>query len=148
MHNVSTAVTYPPQFTVTGAPPGLRARMWVAPAPLLIAVAVFTPVAPAEAWSTSAVSTAGLVPLSMRSVIPVGGVQLFVIPPLVKLAVNVATTMAFATVVVMLGVEWVVLLAVACPFSASIGVVVSTPEYAEMEPAMYSEPLPGLNFQS
>jgi len=84
----------------------------------------------------------------MRSVIPVGGVQSFVVVPLVKLAVNVATTMAFATVVVMLGVEWVVLLAVACPFSTSIGVVVSTPEYAEMEPVMYSEPLPGLNFQS
>src|SRR2546426_2404181 len=105
MHNVSTAVTYPPQFTVTGAPPGLRSRMWVAPAPLLIAVAVFTPVAPGEAWTTSASSIAGFVPLSNRSVIPAGGVQSFVAVPLLKLAENVATTMALATVVVMLGVE-------------------------------------------
>src|SRR5712691_1359907 len=105
MHNVSTAVRYPGQLTVTAPPPGLRARMWVAPTALLVAVAVFTPVAPAVAWSWSSTPRAtACAPLSLRSVIPAGGVHWFVVavaPP----TANVATTMVLATVVVMLGVE-------------------------------------------
>src|SRR2546426_2095642 len=147
MHNVSTAVRYPGQLTVTAPPPGLRARMWAAPTPLLTAVAVFTPVAPEEAWRSSALSMAGVGPRSIRSVIPAGCVHWFVVA-LELFTANEATTMALATVVVMLGVQWVVLLAVARPFSTSIGVVVLTPEYAEMEPTMVFVPLVGVNAQS
>src|SRR5438132_14395973 len=124
MHNVSTAVRYPGQLTVTAPPPGLRARMWVAPTLLALAVAVFVPVAPAEAWSTSATSRATAWAVeSDRSVMPAGGVH---VP--VPARPNEATSIVLATLVVMLGVEWVAPLEVACPFSTSIGVVVSTPE--------------------
>src|SRR2546428_14029001 len=85
--------------------------MWVAPGPLLIAVAVFPPVAPGEAWTTSSSSIAGFDPLSNRSVIPAGGVQSFVAVRLLKLADTDATTMALAAVVVILGVDCDVLLA-------------------------------------
>src|SRR2546422_2878452 len=104
MHNVSTAVRYPGQLTVTAPPPGLRARMWVAPTLLTLAVAVFVPVAPAVAWSTSSTSRAAACAVeSDRSVIPVGGVH---VP--VPASANDATSRVFATLVVMLGVEWVV----------------------------------------
>src|SRR5881628_2901456 len=144
MHNVSTAVRYPGQLTVTAPPPGLRARMWVAPTLLALAVAVFVPVAPALAWSTSATSRATAWAVeSDRSVMLAGGVH---VP--VPASPNDGTSMVLATVVVMLGVEWLVLAAVAWPFSTLIGVVVSTPEYATIAPFMLCEPLPGLNSQS
>src|SRR2546422_2562870 len=148
MHSVSRADEYPVQLTVTPPPPGLRARMWVAPEPLLAAVAVFTPVAPALAWSCSSMPRAtACAPRSTRSVIPAGGVHWFEIPVAAPTA-NEATTMALATVVVMLGVEWVELLAVAWPVSALIGEGLSDPEYATIAPAMLCEPLPGVNAQS
>src|SRR5436309_7120066 len=100
--------------------------MWAAPTALLTAVAVFTPVGPAKAWRSSALSIAGVGPRSIRSVIPAGCVHWFVVA-LELFTANEATTMALATVVVMLGVEWVVLLAVARPFSTSIGVLALTP---------------------
>src|SRR5207244_13286101 len=126
--------------------PGLRARMWAGPTPRLTAVAVFTPVGPAKAWRSSALSIAGVGPRSIRSVIPAGCVHWFVVA-LELFTANEATTMALATVVVMLGVEWVVLLAVARPFSTSIGVVVLTREYAEMEPTIVFVPPGGGNAQ-
>src|SRR5256712_5897418 len=109
MHNVSTAVRYPGQLTVTAPPPGVRARMWVAPTLLTLAVAVFAPVAPAVAWSRSASSRATACAVEAdRSVIPAGGVHLPV-----PASPNDVISMVFATVVVMLGVEWVVDAAVA-----------------------------------
>src|SRR2546426_8399505 len=109
MHNVSTAVRYPGQLTVTAPPPGVRARMWVAPTLLTLAVAVFAPVAPAVAWSTSARSRATACAVeSDRSVLPAGRGH----AP-VPASPNDVISMGFATVVVMLGVEWVVDAAVA-----------------------------------
>src|SRR5207247_11252299 len=93
--------------------------MWAAPTPLLTAVAVFTPVGPAKAWRSSALSIAGVGPRSIRSVIPAGGVHWFVVA-LELFTANEATTMALATVVVMVGVEWVVLLAGARPLWTTV----------------------------
>src|SRR3989442_15617288 len=102
MHNVSTAVRYPGQLTVTAPPPGVRARMWVAPTLLTLAVAVFAPVAPAVAWSRSASSRATACAVeSDRSVIPAGGVH---VP--VPARPNDVISMGLATVLVMPGVEW------------------------------------------
>src|SRR3989449_11336660 len=144
MHNVSTAVRYPGQLTVTAPPPGLRARMWVAPTLLALAVAVFVPVAPAEAWSTSATSRATAWAVeSDRSVMPAGGVH---VP--VPASPNDATSMVLATVVVTLGAEWLVLAAGVWPFSTLIGGAGSTPEYATIAPVMPCQPLPWLDSQS
>src|SRR5437870_1925859 len=134
MHNVSTAVRYPGQLTVTAPPPGLRARMWVAPTLLALAVAVFVPLAPALAWSTSATSRATVCAVeSDRSVMPAGGVH---VP--VPASPNDATSILLTSVVVMLGVAWLLDLEVVWPASAqvgpgqtpSIGLLGSTPEYA------------------
>src|SRR2546429_186477 len=109
MHNVSTAGGYPGQVTVTAPPPGGRGGGWGGPTLLTLAVAVFAPVAPAVAWSTSASSRATACAVeSDRSVIPAGGVH---VP--VPASPNDVISMVFATVVVMLGVEWVVDAAVA-----------------------------------
>src|SRR5436309_10457339 len=104
MHSVSKKLAYPGQLTVVPPPPGLRARRCVAPTLLTLAVAVFVPVAPALAWSTSATSRATAWAVeSDRSVMLAGGVH---VP--VPASPNDATSMVLATVVVMLGVEWLV----------------------------------------
>src|SRR2546428_13569790 len=126
LHTAPGAVSSPGGLRVSAPPPGWGARMGAAPTPLPPAVAVFTPVAPEEAWRSSALSMAGVGPRAIRSVIPAGRVHRFV-AALELFTGNEGTTMGLATVVVLLGVEWVVLQAVARPFSARVGVVAVSP---------------------
>ena len=123
--------------------------MWVAPTALLADVAVFTPVAPGVACSCSSTPRAtACAPPSSRSVIPAGGVHWFAMSVAAPTA-NEATNMALLAVVVMLWVAWEFAEAVVQPAPlTSIGLAVSTPEYATMAPVTLAEPLPGLNTQS
>src|SRR3989442_5175676 len=106
MHSVSEALAYPVQLTVVPPPPGLRARMWVAPTALLADVAVFTPVAPGVACSCSSTPRAtACAPPSSRSVIPAGGVHWFAMSVPTATA-NEATHMELLAVLDMLWVEW------------------------------------------
>src|SRR5437867_3853817 len=119
-----------------GVPPeGRRARMFAAPVPeLLMVVAAFGPVAPARGCTASAVSVVTKLPLpvvgpttSASSVMSAGGLHGLHAAP----SAHVATTIAFDTVVVMLGVVYGPLF-VAWPDSARIGFVPSTPEYTSV----------------
>src|SRR2546425_1901222 len=85
---------------------GRSAMMCAAPAALTAEVAVFVPVAPADACSSSSDSTDAFVvvpprfvAMSSRSVMPVGGVHVDV-----AAFPKCAMIISFATVVVMLGV--------------------------------------------
>src|SRR5438876_942783 len=130
------AIITSPLTTPAGA--GFSARRWATPTALELMVTVFWPVAPMLSWIASNIApwAAPLAEpldtlpfLSHSSVIPAGMLATDVpkagsVP---SAAPKEATSMVFATAVVMLGVERdVTLLVYPVPFCTSIGVLVLT----------------------
>jgi len=128
----------PPDEVATVAVAGFSARRWATPTALELMVTVFWPVAPMLSWIASNIApwAAPLAEpldtlpfLSHSSVIPAGMLATDVpkagsVP---SAAPKEATSMVFATAVVMLGVERdVTLLVYPVPFCTSIGVLVLT----------------------